>query len=53
MDNRAGAAAVRVAVERIQAERKDWQDVGLMAIEHLESGACGVVPVPADAPEPK
>jgi hypothetical protein len=52
MDNHSGAAAVRAAVERIQAERKDWQDVGLMAIEHLESGACGVVLVPSDAPEP-
>ena len=52
MDNHAGAAAVRAAVERIQAERKDWQGVGLMAIEHLETGACGVVLVPADAPVP-
>jgi hypothetical protein len=52
MDNHAGAAAVRAAVERIQAERKDWQGVGLMAIEHLESGACGVVLVPSDAPAP-
>ena len=52
MDNHAGAAAVRAAVERIQAERKDWQGVGLMAIEHLVSGACGVVLVPADVPAP-
>ena len=43
---------MRAAVERIQAERKDWQGVGLMAIEHLESGACGVVLVPSDVPAP-
>ncbi len=43
---------MRAAVERIQAERKDWQGVGLMAIEHLESGACGVVLLPSDVPAP-
>ncbi len=52
MDNQAAAAAVRAVVERIQAERKDWDGVGLMAVEHLETGACGVVLVPVDAPAP-
>lgn len=53
MDNGNSAAhQVREAAERIRQEQQAWQGVGLMAVENLETGACGVVLVPADVPRP-
>lgn len=53
MDNGNSAARqVREAAERIRQEQQAWQGVGLMAVENLETGACGVVLVPADVPRP-
>ena len=46
------SAALRTAAERIMAVRADWEGVGLFAIENLDTGACGLVLVPADATPP-
>ena len=44
--------ALRTAAERINATRQHWEGVGLLAVENLETGACGLVLVPRDAPQP-
>lgn len=43
---------LRNAVERINAQRSAWDGVGFMAIENLETGACGLVLVPKGTPRP-
>ena len=45
-------AALRQAADRIIAERQRWEGVGLLAIENLETGACGLLLVPASVPAP-
>jgi hypothetical protein len=45
-------SALRNAAERINAERSAWDGVGFMAIENLETGACGLVLVPKGTPRP-
>lgn len=43
---------LRNAAARINAERSAWDGVGFMAIENLETGACGLVLVPKGTPRP-
>jgi hypothetical protein len=43
---------LRNAAARINAERSGWDGVGFMAIENLETGACGLVLVPKGTPRP-
>ncbi|MBU6335796.1 MAG: hypothetical protein KGS47_15525 [Chloroflexi bacterium] len=45
-------AALRQAAERIMAERPRWEGVGLLAIENLETSACGLVLVPEGVQRP-
>lgn len=46
------AGDLRNAAARINAERSAWDGVGFMAIENLETGACGLVLVPKGTPRP-
>jgi hypothetical protein len=50
--NESERSALRNAAERINAERSAWDGVGFMAIENLETGACGLVLVPKGTPRP-
>lgn len=45
-------AALRQAADRIMAERPRWEGVGLLVLENLDTGACSIVLIPADAPRP-
>ena len=46
------SSALRTAAERIMAVRPQWEGIGLFIIENLETGACGMALVPADATPP-
>jgi len=46
------SSALRNAAEQINAQRSAWDGVGFMAIENLETGACGLVLVPKGTPRP-
>jgi hypothetical protein len=46
------SSALRDAAEQINAQRSAWDGVGFMAIENLETGACGLVLVPKGTPRP-
>ena len=50
--NESERSDLRNAVARINAERSAWDGVGFMAIENLETGACGLVLVPKGTPRP-
>ena len=46
------SSELRNAAEQINAQRSAWDGVGFMAIENLETGACGLVLVPKGTPRP-
>lgn len=50
--NESEGSDLRNAAARINAERSAWDGVGFMAIENLETGACGLVLVPKGTPRP-